>query len=68
MTQEQLFNIPLGESVDDGVWEILRVVGGWIYSKEIYMTNDNVNAMAMTSALTSVFVPEPMIKAMEAVK
>lgn len=60
MTQEQLLNIPLGESVVNGRWDILRVIGGWVYSQLFYEHNGLCGAdLVINSSLTSIFVPEP---------
>jgi len=59
MTQEQLINIPLGESVVNGKWDILRVIGGWVYSQLFYEHNGLCGAdLVINSSLTSIFVPE----------
>ena len=60
MTQEQLLKIPLGESVVNGRWDILRVIGGWVYSQLFYEHNSLCGAdLVINSSLTSIFVPEP---------
>ena len=60
MTKEQLLNMPIGETVVDGNWDILRVLGGWIYCKLFFEDNGRYGAeLVTTSAMTSVFVSEP---------
>lgn len=35
MNGNQLFNMKLHESKNDGIWDITRVNGGWIYMLKI---------------------------------